>query len=292
MKFLGSYAQSLKMAEAEEFLDLAFYRPLGFITAKTFARTPITPNQLTLLSLLAGLAAAYCFSFGAGEIVRWGAVSYLVANVLDCADGQLARLQGSGTLLGRVVDGVADYVSSGAIFLGLGVGLATTGAHAWWLVFAAALSTALHALMFDHYQNEFICTVRGEKNFLTGELTRFTDEAAEIKKRGLDGLKTIALSLYIGYLRFQKTLNTRTEEKGFDPEAYRSSNLRTIRMWSALGPTTNRSLLIVCALSGQITSFFWIVVVIGNAWLATCFLLQRRIHRRLGASRIEVSSAG
>ncbi|MBI3765873.1 MAG: CDP-alcohol phosphatidyltransferase family protein, partial [Ignavibacteriales bacterium] len=119
------YKRSLKMPEAEEVFDLLFYRPVAFILVKMIYRLPITPNQVTGFSLVAGLIAALFFSMSTAAAIVMGALWYALANILDCADGQLARLQHSGTLLGRVVDGVIDYISSVAIFLGIGIGLAS-----------------------------------------------------------------------------------------------------------------------------------------------------------------------
>ena len=45
------------MGEAEEILDLIFYRPLALGFVKLIYRLPVTPNQVTYLSLLAGLAS-------------------------------------------------------------------------------------------------------------------------------------------------------------------------------------------------------------------------------------------
>ena len=96
MGLVDDYRRSLKLPEAEELLDLAFYRPLAYAFVRAVYRTPITPNQVTLLSLAGGLAAAWCFTAGVGPALAWGALWYALANILDCADGQLARLQGSG----------------------------------------------------------------------------------------------------------------------------------------------------------------------------------------------------
>ena len=52
------YKRSLKMPEAEEVFDLIFYRPLAFVFVKLVYRSPVTPNQVTLLSMIAGLIAA------------------------------------------------------------------------------------------------------------------------------------------------------------------------------------------------------------------------------------------
>ena len=280
---IEEYKRSLKMPQAEEVFDLVFYRPLAFVLVKGIYRLPVTPNQVTLFSLLAGLVAAWFFASGNPGLLIGGAVWYAIANILDCADGQLARLQSSGTLLGRVVDGVADYISSAAIFLGIGFGLAASGASAWWLVFMAGISSALHAMFFDHEQSEFLSASRGDGRFLDGEIAQFAERVDDLKRSRQERMKIFILSFYIRYLKLQQRASTRQEQHVCDPQLYRTRNRVMIRLWSFLGPTTNRSLLIACALSGRIEAYLWIVVVAGNIWLPVCYVLQGRIQRKIAS---------
>ena len=287
---IEEYKRSLKMPEVEEIFDLIFYRPLGFLFVTSIYRSPITPNHITILSMVTGLMAAWYFSIGVSTAILWGSLWYALANILDCSDGQLARLQKSGTLLGRIIDGMVDYISSIAIFLGLGLGLSATGTSMWWLVVAGGLSSALHAMFFDHYQSEFISTVRNQTNFLEREVQQFTDE---IRKRELEqrnGIIIFIMKIYLWYLGLQKQSNTKKYMQQFNPESYLNENRMMIRCWSFLGPTTNRTMLIICALIGRVDIFLWIVVTLGNLWLLCCFILQRHIHRRLemaeGYSRV------
>ena len=145
--WVETYRRSLKMPEAEEIFDLLFYRPVAFLLVKVLILLPITPNQVTMLSLIAGCVAAWYFSVATGTALILAAVWYAVANILDCSDGQLARLQKSGTPLGRLVDGVADYISSLAIFAGIGIGLSASWDNVWGLVVLAGVSSALHAIL-------------------------------------------------------------------------------------------------------------------------------------------------
>ncbi len=278
---IDEYKRSLKMPEAEELFDLGFYRPIAFLFVKAVYRSPITPNQVTFLSMVAGLVAAWFFSIGSAAVLSWAALFYAVANILDCSDGQLARLQKSGTLMGRVVDGVADYISSVAIFLSLGIGFARNADPQWLLVIGAGLSSALHAFFFDHYQSEFMSIVRSERNFLEKEIEQFTREIHRLENEKVGTLKILVLRIYLRYLNYQKRANTKDERQSFDPVNYRKENRIMIRLWSFLGPTTNRTLLIACALAGRIDLFLWSVFIFGNCWLLVCYLLQRNIHLRL-----------
>ena len=47
---------------------------------------------------------------------------YLLFNVLDCSDGQLARIKKNGTSVGRLLDGIADYIAAIAIYAGIAIG--------------------------------------------------------------------------------------------------------------------------------------------------------------------------
>ncbi|HTK82310.1 MAG TPA: CDP-alcohol phosphatidyltransferase family protein [Bacteroidota bacterium] len=278
--WVETYRRSLKMPEAEEVFDLIFYRPVAFLLVNVLILLPITPNQVTMLSLIAGVVAAWYLSVAAGSALILAAVWYCAANILDCSDGQLARLQKSGTPLGRVIDGVADYVSSVAIFIGIGMGLSATGHTAWGLVIAAGVSSALHAILFDKYQGEFISTVRGEQNALGDEVNRTTNELQSVTAAGKTPGRAFILRLYLRYLKVQQRMSATTEQP-YDPETYRLENLTMIRLWSFLGPTTNRTLLIVCALAGRVDIFLWTVVAAGNVWMIACSLAQKRIYSKL-----------
>ena len=265
------------MPEAEEVFDLLLYRPLAFVFVKIVYRFPITPNQITFGSMLLGIGAGWSFAKGSYTAYICGGWLYAAANVLDCADGQLARLQHSGTLFGRVVDGVADYVASVAIFLGLGFGLQAAGNPQWLFVVAAGCSGALHAMVFDQYQSEFISIVRGERMFLSQEMTKFSEELERLKGGGTGRIKIVALTLYLKYLKIQERWNGMREPSSANPDAYRRTNRHMIRLWSFLGPTTNRTLLIAASFAGRIDLYLWIVVVAGNMWLAILSLAQRRV---------------
>ncbi len=73
-------------------------------------RTSITPNQLTWGALVLGLGSAGCFLMQTWLWLVAGAVLYHLSFVLDCMDGKVARLKGTGTVLGGWLDYVFDRV--------------------------------------------------------------------------------------------------------------------------------------------------------------------------------------
>lgn len=294
MNIREEYKKSLKMLEVEEILDLILYRPLALVFVRLVHKTPITPNQVTLMSFFAGLASAFSFSQGTIAGTAWGGVWYAVANTLDCSDGQLARLQGSGTPLGRLVDGVVDWAISIAIFAGLGIGLqrSTGDASVWWIVSAGGITSALHAFFFDLYQQQFIAAVRGQKNFVDRELEKIRIELAGFNGAGISMWRKAILSIYVKYLEAQRGSRSQETAVQYPPDLYRSMNRNVMRFWTLLGPTTNRSLLVIAGLvNNAIAVFCWPVVTIGNLLLLIALFWQRRtLHHLDNIVRMQASS--
>jgi phosphatidylglycerophosphate synthase len=284
MNIREEYNKSLKMLEVEEFLDLILYRPLALVFVRIVYRTPITPNGMTFLSFLSGLLSAFCFAQGTVSGLAWGGIWYAIANVLDCGDGQLARLQGSGTPLGRLVDGVVDWAISVAIFAGLAIGLQrTTGdAGVWYYVVAAGFTSALHAFMFDLYQQQFIATVRGQQNFVDRELEKIRPELVRLNESGQKPIRRTFLTIYVGYLDAQRrSRSPEIEGRQYPPDVFRAMNKNVMRFWTLLGPTTNRSLLVMAGLLNNAWLFIWPVITIGNIVLVIALVWQRSVLRRL-----------
>ncbi|BCJ55013.1 hypothetical protein Asp14428_64880 [Actinoplanes sp. NBRC 14428] len=68
----------------------------------------ITPNLLTGLATLLGLAAAACFAMQDRWWLVAGAVLFHVSFVVDCVDGKVARLHDTGSMFGAWLDFMFD----------------------------------------------------------------------------------------------------------------------------------------------------------------------------------------
>lgn len=93
---------------------------------RRIAPTGVTPNQLTTLRLISGLVAAAAFAQGGVMWPDMGGGIFVLAILLDRADGELARQTGQCSLGGHRYDLVCDCTASVAAFLGLGLGLMGT----------------------------------------------------------------------------------------------------------------------------------------------------------------------
>src|SRR5206468_7272187 len=92
----------------EEWADRRFFRPAGWRVASALAPTPVSPDAVTLASLIVGLIAGHLFWYSGLWRNAAGVLLFVVSDILDSADGQLARLRGTSTRTGRILDGVSD----------------------------------------------------------------------------------------------------------------------------------------------------------------------------------------
>ncbi len=114
------------------------------------ARAGLTPNAVTLASSGIGLAGAACLARGTRPALITGALLLQTSLVVDCVDGELARLTRRFTPLGAWLDGSSDRVKEYAAYAGLARGAARSGDDLWLLAGAMlTLQTFRHLLDYD-----------------------------------------------------------------------------------------------------------------------------------------------
>lgn len=123
--------------------------PYSRHVARWCARRGVTPNQVTLVSLLTAVAGAGCVATGTRVGYLVAAALLMGSFVLDCADGQLARYTLRFSALGAWLDGVCDRVKEYAFYAGLALGAAREGDDVWGLALGAmTLLTCRHTVDF------------------------------------------------------------------------------------------------------------------------------------------------
>lgn len=162
------YRKSLKSFDTEENIDLAFYRPIGFAWAYLFRKIGITPNAVTIASIFLGVGAGYCFYFPNILINLLGILLLVWANSFDSCDGQLARLTGNYSPIGRILDGLSGDLWFVAIYVAICLHenhfSAFFGDHSWliWVIaVAAGICHGKQAAMADYYRQFHLYHVKG-----------------------------------------------------------------------------------------------------------------------------------
>ncbi|GAA1792314.1 hypothetical protein GCM10009682_12850 [Luedemannella flava] len=83
--------------------------PIAMRLVRWAARHPwITPNRLTAMAFTLGCLAAACFTRATHGWLLAGAGLYYLSFVIDCMDGKLARLMGTGSVFGVWLDFIFD----------------------------------------------------------------------------------------------------------------------------------------------------------------------------------------
>lgn len=203
---------SYKSIDTEEPFDKIFTKPLGYLFTRFFIHIKWTPNMVTILSMFIGVIGGVLFypdSFG------WNLVGVLLviwANILDSTDGQMARLTGQRSALGRILDGMSSTLWYIAIYIALCCKLYDDPipfchGQTWgWIIWVIAIVCGLlgHAqqcTMADRYRNIhlfFLKNKHGDELHRSEDITRqrhaLPKEGATIQRIQLfiDGVFTLS----------------------------------------------------------------------------------------------------
>lgn len=246
----------------DEPTDRVFSRPVASLIVKLAAPTPITPNQITGIATLFGIAVGVALWRHEGWIAAACILGYLA---FDCADGQLARLRGGGGYLGRAMDGIGDYITAIAVHVGLALWLGDERGSwivGWVLSAAAGGAMAWASFLLDRYKRRY----KGDEDDLEA-LRREADATP-----GIRGWMISTLEPYARRLDGGITIPDRA--------AYQQRVRRPMRLWLLGGPTTHFTAMAVCfALERPMV---YAAIAIGPLLLFTGFRLwlQKRLERR------------
>jgi phosphatidylglycerophosphate synthase len=107
-------------------------RHLSVRVSRGLVRLPVTPNQITTVSLACALGGAWCFADPSRGAQIAGGLLILAYYVLDNCDGEIARAKGLGSRFGHNYDTFVDWVGHSALFVGLGLGADAAWGSRWW----------------------------------------------------------------------------------------------------------------------------------------------------------------
>ncbi len=137
--------------ELEDWLNGVLYHPLAGRLALWLLPTAVTPNVVSIVGgALVVIAAVIYASPLAAEGAVLALLCHMAWHVLDGADGDLARLRGTSSAHGEIIDGLCDYAGHIVLYLVLGWLLEKQiGPLAWLLAVAAGAARIVQA---NHYE--------------------------------------------------------------------------------------------------------------------------------------------
>lgn len=165
-----NFRSTLKSMDTEEHIDLYFYRPIGYAWALLARKLGITPNAITIASIFLGVGAGVCFGFNDITVNIIGALLLIWADSFDSADGQLARMTGQYSRIGRILDGLSGDLWFAAIYIAICIRENDTSVvfmdHPWLIWLMAAITGFCHATqaaMADYYRQFHLWFLKGEQ---------------------------------------------------------------------------------------------------------------------------------
>lgn len=278
---LADLQNSRKSDDTDDLLDKHFHEPVALFFSRRFIKLGFSPNMITILSMVFGVFGAILFYPQSKMLNLFGILLQIFAAVLDCSDGQVARMTGKSTQLGRVLDGTVDGINFGAVYIALACRMMKepipfTDGVPWggwiWLVviFCGAISHSSQARMADYYRGVHLFFQKGNDLSRSSEILEEYQSARTEKKLW----NQIWLRGYAFYTKmqehaspkFQKLLSAINENDGIIPygadTAYVEKSHRIIQMTNLLTFGLRAYLLYALLLAGLHAYYFPFVIIV------------------------------
>lgn len=107
-------------------------RHLSKVMTPALLATPVTANQVTTASLVAGLAAAWCAMQTSHALAVAAGALMVACYVLDNCDGEIARQKNQCSTFGMHFDTFVDWAVHSTFFVAIGVGAERLFGSAIW----------------------------------------------------------------------------------------------------------------------------------------------------------------
>lgn len=132
-------------------LTILVINPINLYLVRYIAQTPLTPNQLSILSFLLMTVSAVCLYFGDLIFQIFAGCLILLAYFIDCLDGDLARYSNMQSPLGAMLDPMLDRYGEFLIILGAALGGWNLTGSIYWLIGGIYLAgmTQIYFYMVD-----------------------------------------------------------------------------------------------------------------------------------------------
>jgi len=261
-----------KLPREARFFDVncLWYFYNGWLVRMLYS-TPITPNQITIFSFFVGLLSAGFYVSGRSDSLVWGAIFLYGKVLLDNIDGNLARVRGTSSRVGRFLDSLTDFLVTVMIYIGISFYLVrTTGDNGFWVLgFFGLLTCFMQSTFFVFYLVSYTSRVGSyDKNRVDESITEEDQSAANENRWSLRLQKIFAWGYgwqdrLIERLDFFSRKLARVSEK---EEAAWYGDRSFLTAISPLCLCTNNVMLAVFSLLGQVELFLILLISVMNLY--------------------------
>ena len=233
--------------------------------------TPITPNQITVLSFFVGLLSMGFYVSGRSDSLVWGAIFLYGKVLLDNIDGNLARVRGTSSRVGRFLDSLTDFLVTVMIYIGISFYLVrTTEDNGFWFLGLFGLLTCfMQSTFFVFYLVSYTSRVGSyDKNRVDESITEEDQSSAEENGWSLRLQKFFAWG-YGWQDRLIERLDFISRKLARVSEKEKSAWYGDRCFLTAISPLclcTNNVMLVVFSLLGQVELFLILLISVMNLY--------------------------
>jgi len=231
--------------------------------------TPITPNQITVLSFFVGLLSVGFYVSGRSDSLLWGAIFLYGKVLLDNIDGNLARIRGTSSRLGRFLDSLTDFLVTVMVYIGISFYLVqTTGDNGFWFLgLFGLLACFMQSTFFVFYLVSYTSRVGSyDKNRVDESITE-EDLASAKQNRWNLRLQKIFTWSYGWQDRLIERLDFVSRKLAGVPEKEETAWYGDRCFLTAISPLclcTNNVMLVIFSLVGQVELFLILLISLMN----------------------------
>lgn len=282
---------TLKSKETEEFLDVIFYRPFGYLMAIASKKVGITPNAITIFSIFVGVIAGHLFYYDDLAINIAGIILLIWAEALDSADGQLARMMDRKSLYGRILDGFGGNLWFISIYVHLCLRLINTGGSSYTIFIVAivcGISHSLQSAVADYYRNYYLFFVYGKNRSEVSKSQNLQNDYKELSWRK-NFAKKFLMRVYINYTIEQEYLSAKSVKlftyisSNYQDQVpteiadeFKKKNKKLIKYYNILTTNTRMIVLFISIFIGYLPLYFIFEATLLNLLLVYVVFKQEK----------------
>jgi phosphatidylglycerophosphate synthase len=306
---LPAFRSVVKSNDVEDPVNRYVHRTLAYVFVWSIFRTRITPNMITLSTVVIGFIAGCAFIWGTPTAMFVGGACLWAAAILDGADGILARAKNLQSEFGRALDGSADALVAVFTVFPAFYHIWVTSHNPYYLaLMVPALGlTVMHLATYDFYKESYL---RGTRPGQGGE-GHDADEISETVEAARD--KGPIIQMAIKYVLVPHLMRQKALVKWLNPDAwrlsqllqsdeqtaeiYRKANVWPMRLWALVSLAPHSYLMAICAMFNRLDIYLFIRVFVMNGIFLVAVIWQRHATRRTieelaGAGAIELRGTG
>jgi phosphatidylglycerophosphate synthase len=270
------YKKTLKSTLSDELINTYLLRPIAGFIVRILYPTRVTPNQVTIASTVAGLVAAGFYFQNEPGFTAIAGLFVTLKDVLDSADGQLARAKQQYSRIGRFLDSIGDFVVDVAVFTAIGWVLFVNTGNAWTIALALAGLAGITLRVSYHvfYQASFLHL---EKKY---ELNRVTEEITDQDQTG-DARALMLQRIFQMIYGWQDRLMAGVDDwcrKGVSDREFSIrwySDPAGLRLSGLLGIGTELFLLMICSIFDALLMYLFLNIILMNMILLASVAYRR-----------------